>query len=139
MRIEWNGKGPPADTVSVTNGNDTWLYYRQSRAFGRPDSRLYLARTPHEAMSALESWLPYEHILDGVRSVRLVGNRVLRIGGADIKCVAVTAVYARAKSGWRESVYTAPITYWIDPKNNIVVQQSYSITLKIPGTHSAPN
>jgi len=74
MRIEWNGKGPPADTVSVTNGNDTWLYYRQSRAFGRPDSRLYLARTPHEAMSALESWPLYEHILDGVRSVRLAGR-----------------------------------------------------------------
>jgi hypothetical protein len=84
-------------------------------------------------MSALESSLPYEHILDGVRSVRLVGNRVLRIGGADINCVVVTAVYAPAKSGWSEFAYTAPITYWIDPKNNIVVQQSYSIKPKIPG------
>jgi len=45
----------------------------------------------------------------------------------------MAAIYEPAKSGWTGTVQAAPITYWIDPKTNIVVQQSYQTTLKIPG------
>ncbi len=77
--------------------------------------------------------LPYEHITDGLRSTRFVGNRELKIAGEVINCRVMAAIYEPAKSGWTGTVQAAPITYWIDPKTNIVVQQSYQTTLKIPG------
>jgi outer membrane lipoprotein-sorting protein len=132
MRIEWHGKGPPGDNVSITNGKDVRLYYRKLNGFCHPDPKLYLQRTPHEAMSAPGSSLPYEHILDGLRSARLVGKRILKVGTDDVTCLVVTAVYSPSKSGWTGSVRTAPITYWIDAETKIVAQQTFQTAFKVP-------
>jgi outer membrane lipoprotein-sorting protein len=80
MRVDWHGEGQPSDNVSITNGTDVWLYYRRLNGLCRPDPRLYLKQPPHDAMLAVERSLPYERILDGLRSARLVDDRVLKIG-----------------------------------------------------------
>jgi outer membrane lipoprotein-sorting protein len=133
MRIEWHGEGQPGDNVAIANGKDIWLYFRRLNGFCHRDPKLYFQRTPHEAMSAPGSSLPYEHILDGLRSARLVGNRILKIGTDDVTCLVVTAVYSPSKSGWTGEIRTAPITYWIDAATKIVVQQTFQTAFEIPG------
>lgn len=133
MRVERHDDSPPGNTVAVTNGDTVWLYYRQLNGFCRPNSDHYLQSIPHYAMLSLARVPPYESILDGLKSARLIGNGVVRIGTADVACVIVTALYAPLRSAWTEAVYTAPVTYWIDGKTNIVVQQTFQVTTKIPG------
>ena len=132
MRIEFPERQPIA-WIEVTDGKAIWLSYPSRRGYCRPDPKLVLQQTPHEAMWRVGSSLPYEHITDGLKSARIVASRELKIGDEVINCRVVAAAYAPAKSGWTGTVQTAPITYWIDPKTNIVVQQSYQTTLKIPG------
>ena len=83
-------------------------------------------------MLALEKSLPYERILDGLRSARLVGDRVLKIGTKDVSCFVVSAVYAPARPGWTGEVQMGPVTYWIDAETKIVVQQSSKTSFVIP-------
>ncbi len=86
-------------------------------------------------MLTLDRSLPYERILDGLRSARVIGNRVLNTGSKNVLCVVVTAVYAPAKSMWTGRVRNAPITFWIDTTTNIVVQQSFQTTVASPMGH----
>ncbi len=139
MRIDEYGKSPPTNTVSITNGKYAWYWLRYSPTFCRPDPKSWLERAPQAAMSRVEGTLPYEHILERLQSVRAAGNRILRIGGEDVNCMVITAVYAPGRSEWLSAmVLGAPVTYWIDVKNKIVVQQSYSMKgPNIPGRSGA--
>jgi outer membrane lipoprotein-sorting protein len=132
MRIEWP-KDTPIRRIEVTDGAAVWLFYPSVHGFCRPDPKLYLNRTPQEAATSLVWGLRYEHLADGLTSARIVGHRELKLGGAVVNCAVVTAVYEPAKSAWTGMLWTAPVTYWIDPKTNIVVQQSCDIRLLIPG------
>jgi outer membrane lipoprotein-sorting protein len=133
MRVEQHGDSPPSDTVAITNGGVVWLYYRQLNGFCRPNPNQYFQSIPHYAMLSLGRSLPYESILDGMKSARLAGNSVIRISSADVRCVLVTVFYAPKTSTWTDVVHTAPVTYWIDEKTNIVMQQSSQVTMNIPG------
>ncbi|MBZ5582739.1 MAG: hypothetical protein LAQ30_11160 [Acidobacteriia bacterium] len=82
MRVDWNGSGPPSHWIAIANGAEAWLFYSSLNAFCRPDSKL-LQRTPQEAMGGVETSLPYERILDGLQSARLVGERILGVAGLD--------------------------------------------------------
>jgi outer membrane lipoprotein-sorting protein len=117
----------------VTDGTAVWSYYPSRHGFCRPEPKLYLNRTPQEAAVSLGWALRYESIADGLTSARIVGHRELKLGNAVVNCVVVTAVYEPAKSAWTGMLWTAPVTYWIDTKTNIVVQQSCEIRLSIPG------
>src|SRR5450432_4216250 len=75
----------------------------------------------------------HTNILDGLRSARLIGSRILKIGTDDVTCLVVTAVYSPSKSGWTGEIRTAPITYWIDAETKIVVQQTFQTAFKTPG------
>ena len=133
MRVELRDRDiPPDDTLAVTNGGSVWLYYRRLNGFCRPNSDQYLQSIPHLSTLSLARSLPYEGILDGLKSARLIGNSVVRIGAADVACVVVTAFYAPLKSAWTGAVHTAPITYWIDEKTNMVVQQTFQTTIRLP-------
>ena len=132
MRIEWP-KDTPIPRIELTDGKIIVQFYPSRRGFCRPDPKLFLQRTPHEAMSALGWSLAYDHITDSLRSARIVGNRELMIGAEAVNCRVVAAIYPPAKSGWTGRTPTAPITYWIHPKTNIVVQQSFQTTITVPG------
>lgn len=132
MRIEWP-KDTPIPRIEATNGATVWLYYPSRHGFCRPDPKLYLNRTPQEAATSLGSTLRYEHIADNLEAAHIVGHRELKLGGAVVNCVVVTAAYKPAKSAWTGMRWTAPVTYWIDMKTNIVVQQSCDIHLPIQG------
>jgi outer membrane lipoprotein-sorting protein len=135
MRVEFPNRAT-MPLIAVTDGQTAVELYPSRRGFCRPDPKLFLQRTAlHDAMSALAWSLPYEHIMDGLKSARIVGNRELKIGGEVVKCQVVRAIYAPATSGRTGTVQTAPITYWIDLKTNIVVQQSFPTTIAIPGRH----
>jgi outer membrane lipoprotein-sorting protein len=132
MRIEWP-KDTPIPRIDVTDGATVWLSYPSAHGYCLPDPKLYLNRTPQEAATSLGWGLRYEHIADNLESARIVGNRELKLGDAVVKCAVVTAAYKPAKSAWTGMLWTAPVTYWIDMKTNIVVQQSCHIRLPISG------
>jgi outer membrane lipoprotein-sorting protein len=132
MRIEWP-KHTPIPRIDVTDGATIWLSYPSVHGFCRPDPKLYLNRTPQEAATSLGWGLRYEHIADNLESARIVDHRELKLGGAVVNCALVTAVYKPAKSAWTGMLWTAPVTYWIDTKTNIVVQQSSDVRLVLPG------
>jgi outer membrane lipoprotein-sorting protein len=132
MRIEWP-KDTPIPRIDLTDGATVWLSYPSVHGFCRPDPKLYLNRTPQEAATSLGWGLRYEHIADNLTSARIIGHRELKLGDALVNCAVVTAVYKPAKSAWTGMLWTAPVTYWIDTKTNMVVQQSSEIRLALPG------
>ena len=133
MRVELRRQTPPSDTVWTMIGYGVLEYHQERNGFCRPDPKLYLRRSPPEAMSSVESSLPYEHILEGLKSARFVGYQFLKVNGEAVSCVVVSVPYTPAKSDWTEAVQTAAIVYWIEAKSKIVVQQSTNFTLKLQG------
>jgi hypothetical protein len=66
-----------------------WEYYPIRNGFCRPDPKAYNQRTLYEAMSALESSLGYEHILDDLITAR---------GSSERGCLARQSVQTVLKS-----------------------------------------
>jgi outer membrane lipoprotein-sorting protein len=80
-----------------------------------------------QAMTAIAWSLPFEHIAEGLNSAKLMGNGELKIGDRIVNCHVVVADYGPAKPGLGGTLQSIPITYWIDVKTNLVVQQRYEI------------
>ncbi|MFY9727882.1 MAG: hypothetical protein WAJ87_20470 [Bryobacteraceae bacterium] len=133
MRVELRRKTPPSDTVWTTNGSGVLEYHKERNGFCRPDPKPYLRDAPPGAMPSVASSLPYEHILEGLKSARFVGYQFLKVNGEAVSCVVVSVPYTPAKSDWNGAVQTAAIVYWIEAKSKIVVQQSTNFTLKLQG------
>ncbi|MGB9456228.1 MAG: hypothetical protein WCB12_09310 [Bryobacteraceae bacterium] len=133
MRVELRRKTPPSDTVWTTNGSGVLEYHKERNGFCRPDPKPYLRDASPGAMPSVASSLPYEHILEGLKSARFVGYQFLKVNGEVVSCVVVSVPYSLAKSDWTEAVQTAAIIYWIETKSKIVVQQSTNFTLKLRG------
>lgn len=130
MRLEFPDH--PLAVIELTDGQAIWEYAPSRRGFCRPTPNV-LKRAPHEAMWALGWSLPYEDITEGLKWARSLGTRELRIGGEAVNCTVVRAAHTSAESGRTGAGHSVPVTYWIDSNTNIVVQQSYRTTLKIPG------
>ena len=141
MRLEVRplSAGPFAGT-SITNGTTVWDYRPYLQVCCHPD----LTPFPPYVAAALGSSLPYERITEKLKWATFAGISTLTVDRQSIRCLLVDALYepetrhftVPVGSEWTQSA----VTYWIDPKTNLVMQQHHHEIRKstVSGRINAP-
>jgi hypothetical protein len=130
----------PFNGINVTNGNTVWRYIPYLRICCHPG----LLPVPPYVTAALGSSLPYERIMEKLKSADFAGTSTLIVDGQSIRCFLVNAIYEPETKTFQQPAGTqwtqAAVTYWIDPNTNLVMQQYHHqiLKLKVSGRINPP-